>query len=139
MEKEALLRPIILVVWHGCWGRSIIAVSQIRIKRSHYNTLAPSVSVPHRSQTEETPKNLLIKYVSTFYRRHGAVWGAQSELFFRLLLKNTVCPPSKTAYIYFWRSHSINGLAPYQTIWIICIHLFNIWSVRIFFITTYRN
>ena len=34
---------------------------------------------------------------------HGAVWWAQSELFFRLLLKNTVCSPLQAAYAYFWR------------------------------------
>ena len=34
---------------------------------------------------------------------HGAAWWAQSELFFRLLLKNTVCSPHKAAYAYFWR------------------------------------
>ena len=34
---------------------------------------------------------------------HAAAQWAQSELFFRLLLKNTVCPLHQAAYAYFWR------------------------------------
>ena len=39
------------------------------------------------------------------------MWWAQSELFFRLLLKNTVCTSQIVAYAYFWRSFS-DGKAP---------------------------
>jgi hypothetical protein len=45
-------------------------------------------------------------------RRHAAAQCAQSELFFRLLLKNTVCALQIAAYAYFWRVPFLAGRAP---------------------------
>jgi len=40
---------------------------------------------------------------------YGAVWSTQSELFFRLLLKNTVCWPLTAAYANFWSLPSLKN------------------------------
>ena len=60
------------------------------------------ITVPHGKDAERTspPRRYLLKATSAF-SKYAAVRWAQSELFFRLLLKNTVCSPQITAYANF--------------------------------------
>jgi hypothetical protein len=44
--------------------------------------------------------------------KHAAAQCAQSELFFRLLLKNTVCALQVAAYAYFWGVPFLSGRVP---------------------------
>ena len=47
---------------------------------------------------------------------HAAAQWAQSELFFRLLLKNTVGPLHQAAYAYFWRVSPLFEEEPIKSI-----------------------
>jgi len=58
---------------------------------------------PISEQYEITREQVPIKMEQTGRLKHAAARWAHSELFFRLLLKNTVCAPQSAAYAYFWR------------------------------------
>ena len=54
-----------------------------------------------------------IKWKACNTNIYGTVWWTQSELFFRLLLKNTVCSSPKAVYAYFWKSLRLLSLRIY--------------------------
>ena len=72
------------------------AVQVSTIKKRNYSTTWK------RSRKNQHTTSLYNKATKTF-PIHAAVRRAQSELFFRLLLKNTVCSPQITAYANFLR------------------------------------
>ena len=59
--------------------------------------------VPHWEREENSNPRTPIYWKTSHSFHRGAMRWAHSELFFRLLLKNTVCSPLYVAYASFWR------------------------------------